>query len=72
MAGLPNTFDVIRSDPDWKGLPPEEQVEVREKWVQKRMLASGDPRNQNLGRGNERLEVYPPLLGATGLSEFGI
>lgn len=48
MAGLPNTFDVIRSDPDWKALPPEEQVEVREKWVQKRMLASGDPRNQKL------------------------
>jgi hypothetical protein len=48
MPGLPNTFDPIRNDPDWKGFSPEEQAEFREGWVRKRMIASGNPRDEKL------------------------
>jgi len=45
---LPDTFTVIRTHPRWAELSLPEQTQLREAWVQQRLLASGDPRNEKL------------------------
>lgn len=45
---LPQIFDVIRSDPEWNEFSPREQARIREKWVQKRLLASGKAQDPEL------------------------
>ena len=45
---LPQVFDVIRGDPEWNEFSPREQAKMREKWVQKRLLASGKAQDPEL------------------------
>lgn len=45
---LAEIFDVVRSDPEWNEFSPREQAQIRAKWVQKRLIASGKPQDLEL------------------------
>lgn len=45
---LPEIFDVIRSDPEWREFSPREQTQVRAKWVQRRLISSTNPNDPKL------------------------
>jgi len=43
---LPEMFDVIRNDPEWREFTIPEQNLMREKWVTKRLIAAGKSQDQ--------------------------